>query len=60
MNGMMVAIDSAKQIVTVGGGTVSGLMLAGLMLAGDFGGGVRNTRRVADTDREGSTARRIH
>lgn len=52
---MMVAIDSAKQIVTVGGGTVSGLMLAG-----DFGGGVRNTRRVADTDREGSTARRIH
>ena len=51
-NGMIVAVEAAKQGVTMGDDTVSGLMFAD-----DFVTNIRNTRRIAETDR-GST--RVH
>ena len=49
---MIVAVGAAKQGVMMEEDTVSGLMFAD-----DFRGDIRNTRRVAETDREGT---RVH
>ena len=49
---MTVAVEAAKQGITVGEDTV-----AGLMFADDFRGNIINTRRIAEKNREGT---RVH
>ena len=44
---MLVAVEAVKEGVAVGEDKVSGLMFAG-----DFRGDIRNTRRIAETNRE--------
>ena len=50
INDMIVAVEAAKQGVTRGEDTASGLMFAD-----DFVTNIRSTRRIAGTDREGTT-----
>ena len=47
---MIVAVEAAKQGVMVGEDTVSGLMFAD-----DFVAIIRNTRRIAETNRESTS-----
>ena len=47
---MIVAVEAARQGVTVGGDTVSGWMFAD-----DFRGNIISTVRIAETNREGTT-----
>ena len=52
INDIIVAVEAAKQGVSAGGNTVTGWRLAK-----DFCGDIRNTRRIAETNREGT---RVH